>query len=140
MAVGHLGPNDVVTVTPEATVGGVVDRLESGKVGSVVVSEHDESVGIVTDPDVALAATWTDDVASEGATEVMSDDPATLPEDAEGMEISRVFGENDVHRVPVVDDGKLAGIATLDDFVATVGEELDNVADTIESQSPSYQP
>jgi hypothetical protein len=29
---------------------------------------------------------------------------------------------------------------TLDDLIATIGEQLDNVADTIEVQSPEYSP
>lgn len=34
----------------------------------------------------------------------------------------------------------LTGIVTLDDLVATIGEQLDNVADTVEIQSPNYEP
>jgi Mg/Co/Ni transporter MgtE len=46
-----------------------------------------------------------------------------------------------VRRIPVVDDdGKLVGIATLDDVVATTGEMLDDVATVIEAQSREYEP
>lgn len=38
------------------------------------------------------------------------------------------------------DDGKLESIVTVDDLVGTVGEQLDEVADTIEAQSPDYSP
>ena len=51
------------------------------------------------------------------------------------------MAESEVRRLPVVDDdGALVGIATLDDVVATVGEELEGVATVIESQSPGYSP
>lgn len=71
----------------------------------------------------------------------MTEDPVTLREDEEAMEISRTINENNVRRIPVVDeDDTLTGIVTLDDLVATIGEQLDHVADTIEVQSPDYSP
>lgn len=141
MPVGDLGPENVVETSRDATLGDVVETLKSENVGAVVVSEDDEPVGIVTDRDVALAVSDHDDVASVAVEDVMAEDPATIRADEEGIEISRVIGQEHVRRIPVVDDdGKLTGIVTLDDVVATIGEQLDNVADTIESQSPDYRP
>lgn len=46
-----------------------------------------------------------------------------------------------MRRIPLVDEnGQLAGIVTLDDLIATIGEQLDNISDTIEAQSPEYRP
>ena len=141
MPVGELGPEDVVTASPDSDIGDVVDKLESENVGAVVVTEDDAPVGIVTDRDVALAVNEYDDVTSASVEEVMSEDPATIRYDEEPIEISRAIDEHNVRRFPVVDDdGDLAGIVTLDDLVATIGEQLDNVADTIEAQSPEYSP
>lgn len=141
MPVGNLGPEEVVTADPNDTLDDVAGRLEAENVGAVIVTEDDEPVGVVTDRDVALAVPDSDDVSSREAREIMSEDPATIQEDAEAIEVSRVIGEEGVRRIPIVDDsGKLAGIVTLDDLVATIGEQLDNVADTIEVQSPEYSP
>lgn len=136
-----MGPQDVVTASPDATVGDVVEKLEAENVGSVVVTEEHRPVGIVTDRDVAMSVNAADDVASQSVTDVMTEDPATLREDEPGMEISRTLGEENVRRIPVVDENdELTGIVTMDDLVATIGEELANVANTIEVQSPDYQP
>lgn len=141
MPAGNLGPEEVVTTDPDETLHDVAGTLETEDVGAVVVTEDDEPVGVVTDRDVALAIPDSDDITSREAREIMSEDPATLQEDAEGIEISRVIDQEDVRRIPIVDDaGKLTGIVTLDDLVATIGEQLDNVADTIEGQSPEYSP
>ena len=141
MPVGELGPEDVVTVERDAKVSEVVDKLESENVGAVVVVEDDKPVGIVTDRDVALAINQMDDLATGDAESIMTENPVTLHEDDEDMEISRIIEEENVRRIPVVDDdGKLTGIVTLDDLVATVGEELGKVSNTIESQSPDYRP
>lgn len=141
MPVGQLGPDAVTTVQPGATVDEIVETLESENVGSVVVEEDGEPVGIITDRDIALQVTQTDDIASLAAEKVMSEDLVTLQEDEEGIEISRTIDEHNVRRIPIVDEnGELTGIVTLDDLVATIGEQLDNVADTIEAQSAEYSP
>lgn len=141
MPVGHLGPDDVVTVDPNAQVSEVVTTLESENVGAVVVAEEDDPVGIVTDRDVALAVDEDENIATESVEAIMTEDPVTLQEGEEAMEISRTINEHNIRRIPVVDENdELTGIVTLDDLVATIGEQLDNVADTIEAQSPDYRP
>ena len=141
MSVGELGPNDVVTASPDTDLETVAQRLASNNVGAVVVTEDDAPVGIVTDRDVALEVGRSDDVASTPAEDVMTGGLTTIPADAEPIEISRAIKEENARRFPVVDeDGTLTGIVTLDDLVATIGEQLDNVADTIEAQSPEYSP
>lgn len=141
MPVGHLGPTDVVTVDPNESVSETVDRLDSEGVGAIVVTEDDEPVGIITDRDIALAVTGEADVGSESVQSIMTTDPVTLHEDEEAIEISRTIDDHEVRRIPVVDDdGKLTGIVTMDDLVATIGEQLNHVADAIEADSPKYNP
>ncbi|MFC7010038.1 CBS domain-containing protein [Halalkalicoccus salilacus] len=141
MPVGDLGPDEVVTASPDSDLEEITQTLDSENVGAIVITEDDTPAGIVTDRDAALAIHQHDDVASVSVEDVMTEDPATIQEDAEAIEISRAIGEHDVRRFPVVDeDGSLTGIVTLDDLIATIGEQLDNVADTIEVQSPDYSP
>ncbi|WP_436346198.1 CBS domain-containing protein [Natronorubrum sp. FCH18a] len=141
MSVSELGPNDVVTAQPDTELGTVADRLASNNVGAAVVTEDDSPVGIVTDRDIALEVAQSDDVASTPAEDVMTGDPTTLEADAGPLEVSQAIEAENARRFPVVDDdGTLAGIVTLDDLVATIGEQLGNVADTIEAQSPDYSP
>lgn len=141
MTVKDMGPQDVVTTSPDATVRDVVEQLAAENVGAVVVTEENQPVGILTDRDVALSVNDADDVATQSVNEIMTENPETIQGDEPGMEISRRLGEANVRRLPVVDENdELTGIVTMDDLVATVGEELDAVADTIEVQSPDYQP
>ncbi|WP_049923684.1 CBS domain-containing protein [Halopiger djelfimassiliensis] len=141
MSVGELGPKEVVTASPDDELESITERLESENVGALVVTEDEEPVGIVTDRDAALVIHERDDVASVSVDEIMTEDPATIHEDEDPIAISRAINEHHVRRFPIVDDdGTLTGIATLDDLIATIGEELDNVVDTIETQSPEYSP
>jgi len=129
-------------VDRDATVDAVVEKFDSENVGSIVVTEGDgEPVGVVTDRDVALSLGASDDPASAGVEDVMSADPVTLREDEPNLAIAKAIDEHDVRRIPVVDEnGAVTGIVTLDDLVATVGEQMEKVSNTIEAQSPDYQP
>lgn len=141
MPVGHLGPDEVVTGNRDTTVGDIAEKLDAETVGAVVITDDDTPVGIVTDRILALAINESDDVAALTADDVMAEDPITLREGEESIEISRVIGEHGVRRIPIVDENdELTGIVTLDDLIATIGEQLDNIADTIEVQSPDYSP
>ena len=139
--VSDMASDDVVTANRDSAVGDIAEQLKSENVGAVVIADEEKPVGIVTDRDIVVAFTEHDDLRSLTADDVMTEDPATLEADEEGIEISRAIGERGVRRLPVVgDDGTVVGIVTLDDLVATIGEQLGNVADTIESQSPDYSP
>ncbi|PCR90426.1 CBS domain-containing protein [Natrinema ejinorense] len=141
MSLGKLGPQNVVTTSPDTDLEEITATLEAENVGSVVVTENDEPVGMITDRDAALAIHEHDDVGSASVEDVMTDNPVTVHEDDDPLAISEAIRDNNVRRFPIVDDdGELAGIATLDDLVATIGEELENVAATIEAQSPEYSP
>lgn len=141
MPVGNLGPEEVVTAQPDDSIEEVSNHLETENVGAVVVTEGEEPVGVVTDRDIALSVGEIEDFESEPVQKVMTEDPMTLQEDEEAIELSRTIDEASVRRIPIVDDqGNLTGIVTLDDLVATIGVQLDNIADTIEAQSPEYQP
>ncbi|WP_247003952.1 CBS domain-containing protein [Halosolutus gelatinilyticus] len=141
MSVGELGPKNVVTASRDTELPALTESFENEQVGAIVITENDEPVGIVTDRDAALAIHSHDDLASVTAEEIMAENPATIRDDEDPIEISRMIDEHNVRRFPTVDgDGKLTGIVTLDDLVATIGEELDNVSETIEAQSPEYSP
>lgn len=141
MPVGHLGPDDVVTADRDTEIVEIAETLDAENVGAVVIAENGEPEGIVTDRDIALSLPQSDDVRSLTAADVMTEDPVTLQEEEEGIQISRAIDEHNVRRIPVVDEnGELTGIVTLDDLVATIGEQLDNVADAVEAQSPEYNP
>ncbi|MFB6253130.1 MAG: CBS domain-containing protein [Halobacteriaceae archaeon] len=94
----------------------------------------------MTDRDVTLAIAE-HDPESLTADDIMSENPTTVHEEAEAVDLPEKMAEEHVRRIPVVDDdGQLTGVATLDDVVATTGEELKNIATVIESQSPEYSP
>lgn len=140
MPVGNLAV-EPVSLGPDSSVRDVVETLAEEGVGSVVIEDDGRPVGIVTDRDITLAVAKHGDTSGLSVRDIMTEDPVTINGDAEAVELPRKMAEGRVRRIPVVDDdGRLSGVATLDDVVATAGEELKDVATVIESQSPGYSP
>ena len=131
---------EAVTAERDTSIRDLARTMEEEEVGDVIVVDGDEPVGIVTDRDVALAYGREEDLSSMTAEDLMPESITTISADAEADELPKKLEEGGVRRLPVVDDdGKLVGIVTLDDVVATIGEELDDVASVIESQSRKYE-
>ena len=139
MTIGHLAPDEVVTVDRETNLAGVAEKFESEKVGSVVITEDNEPIGLLTDRDLALTFHKKEETTSLTAQDIMTEKPVIVQDDLTVKEITRIVSEHNVRRIPVVDEnGKLTRIVTIDDLITTISEELDDVVDAIESQSPKY--
>jgi CBS domain-containing protein len=72
----------------------------------------------------------------------MTRDPLTVPADAEIPKVLRQMNEAGARHVPVVEDGSVIGMITLDDLIthvagesAHVSAQMDNVAGIIRTES-----
>jgi CBS domain-containing protein len=133
------GRDELITTTPETPVADLGRIMAENAVGSVVVVENEEPVGIVTDRDLALeVVTKRLDFDTE-ARDVMSRDPVTANEDAGVAELSEKMKHGAIRRLPIVDaDGKLSGIVTLDDMVVLLEGEMEDLTAVIKSEAPPY--
>lgn len=92
--------------------------MADNHIGSVLVMDDHEIVGIVTDRDIAL-----DVVAAEldGPTttlrDIMSDELGCVDIDDNVSDVLNTMRKHGCRRVPVLADGRPAGIVTLDDLI-----------------------
>jgi CBS domain-containing protein len=123
----------VVTVGPEQTVKGLLDLLAEHRVGALVVSTDGQTVeGIVSERDVVRK------LQSDGAaaldypiSQIMTADVRTCTPDAAVDDLMVVMTERRVRHVPVVVDGKLAGIVSIGDVVKHRIDELQSERDQL---------
>ncbi len=104
------------TVTSDASVREVAERLREGGIGSLVVVEDGEPMGIVTDVD--LVGVIADGVDPETTTvvDVMSSPLYTVEPDASVVTAVERLREHDVPKLPVLADGELVGVVTTTDL------------------------
>ena len=132
------GAEQLVTAGPDTTVRDLAQLLQEGAVGSVVIVEDGEPVGIVTDRDLALEVINRDLDFETPASDVMTRDPVTVEAEMGVYEMCEKMKHNGVRRMPVIEDGELVGIVTLDDLVVLLQDEMEDIADVIRSEAPPY--
>ncbi|MFB6172357.1 MAG: CBS domain-containing protein [Haloarculaceae archaeon] len=140
MTVEALAREKVVSLSPDASITEAVALMRDRNVGSIVVVDDGSPAGILTDRDVALGAIG-DDVDPRTLTvgEVMSEDLLTVEPGTGVLDLMREMASEGVRRVPVVEDGELLGIVTLDDLVVLLSMELQSMANLIRAESPPHE-
>jgi CBS domain-containing protein len=137
MTLKDVAIRGVETAGPDASVSVLANTMDEKGVGSVVVTEENRVVGIVTDRDIALTLARETDPMTLTARDVMTPEPLTMRPDAGLLELTERMDVEGVRRVPVVDDNDvIVGIVTLDDLVRLLSVELEHLASIIEAESP----
>ena len=108
---------DPRTVEPGHSVVDAARQMAEGDVGAVLVTENGNVTGILTDRDIAVR------VVAEGrdpqgtkVSDVCTSNPSTLTVDQSVDDAIRIVREQNVRRVPVVQDGRPAGIVSIGDL------------------------
>jgi CBS domain-containing protein len=111
-----------VSATADATLGEVATLMRDRSVGSVIITEHERPVALITDRDLALAlgaddAGRGDRVAEHASRPLVTGEPEMDVEEAAALMV-----QHRVRRLPVVHGGAIAGIVTLDDLAVRTGD------------------
>jgi CBS domain-containing protein len=115
----------VVTVTRDATVGDVVAELTHHKVGALVVSPDGQHIeGIVSERDIVKRLSVLNTrLLDEPVSSIMSTDVRVTAPTDDVESIMNLMTERRIRHVPVVEDGRLAGIISIGDVVKSrIGE------------------
>lgn len=113
----HKG-EDVISVPPDRSVLDAMRVLVAHNIGSVVVLDGTEVVGILTERDVLrLGARETDLLSSTRVEEAMTRDVVIgFPEDDIGY-VMEIMTENRIRHLPILEDEVLCGIVSIGDIV-----------------------
>jgi CBS domain-containing protein len=116
--------NQVVTISPEATVTELLAKLAEHNVGALVVSADGTSVaGIVSERDVVRLLNGTPDGGQVRVSAIMTSEVHTCSPDDHIDNLMRLMTDRRIRHVPVVVDGSLAGIVSIGDVVKSrIGE------------------
>lgn len=125
----------LVVLHPETPVLEAARAMENNEIGAVLVQSSGELVGIVTDRDLAVRATGQGlDPQSTPIEAVMTEGPACLPIDASRADATGLMTSRNIRRIPLLENGKLAGLVTLDDLLLDEAASLDDLSEVVEAQ------
>jgi IMP dehydrogenase len=103
---------DVVTASPEQTVGEVDAMMERAEVsGAPVVDSEDRVLGIISGTDIRP---YLEIGESDSVREAMTDEVITAREDVSAREALELMYDHKIERAPIVDeDDRLTGLVTM---------------------------
>jgi CBS domain-containing protein len=116
--------HDVLTVQPDDTVLKALELMAKKNVGAVIVTENDAPVGIFTERDYARNVILKGRSSSNTPIrDIMVPDVIFVKPEQTVDECMAIMSEKRFRHLPVMQEGKLAGIISIGDLVKTIIDE-----------------
>lgn len=127
MLVRQIMQKNLITVSFHSSVQEAASKMKQNNIGSILVVEDGSKLkGMVTDRDIALdVVAENKDPRSTCVCDIMSTDVITADADADIDSAIRIMNRAKVMRLPITENGKLAGIVSLADLASVMKSEVD---------------
>jgi len=125
----------VATIRPDQTVTAVLAALRDRNIGALVVSEDGEAVdGIISERDIVHGlADHGSQLLSLNVAELMTRPVTTCDPDDSVADLMAEMTNRRIRHLPVVRDGRLAGIVSIGDLVKNRLDEIEYEASSLRS-------
>jgi CBS domain-containing protein len=118
--------SDVLTVRPEQMVKDAIKKMEDIAVGTALVTEGDQLVGIISERDVFRKVVLQGkSIDAVPVMEIMSTRLTTVAPETSLDECMRLMTEKRIRHLPVLKDHQLCGIVSIGDVVKYLVVEKD---------------
>ena len=123
-------------ISSDATLQDAAREMQSDDIGAVLVTDNGDVAGILTDRDIVVRAVAEGrDPSSTTVGDVATRDVTTLTPDSSVDDAIRIVREKNVRRIPVVEDGRPAGIVSIGDLA--IERDTDSALADISSEPPN---
>jgi CBS domain-containing protein len=126
---------DVRTIDRNSTVEQAARMMKELNVGSIPVTENGNVIGIITDRDVVLRNVADERTAADTRVEeVMSKTVVTATPDMDVHRAADLMAQNQIRRLPVVENNRMVGIVSIGDLAVRniyeneAGEALSSIS------------
>lgn len=126
----------VATVKPQQTIKEAAQLMSQYNVGSVPVVDGGKCVGILTDRDITLrSVSQGQDPQATKVQSVMTSNVVTGTPQMDVHEAATLMSQHQIRRLPIVDNGSIAGIVALGDLATQniyqneAGEALSQISE-----------
>jgi len=109
---------NVKTVKTDDTVHAAVKKMNKFDIGSVIVTASGRPVGIITETNIMRRIVEPRmDPATIWAKDIMTAPLITIDPNADLTEAAKLMADNNINRLPVMEDDKLVGLLSSTDIV-----------------------
>lgn len=114
---------DVITINLKKSISDAALLMKVRKIGSLVVTDDETSVGIVTERDFVRRAVANKVQFDESISEITSKPLVTIDPDSTLEEAARLMLEKKIRRLLVIEEEKIKGIIVASDFARQLSKE-----------------
>ena len=122
MKVSEIMSTTLTTIEPESTLGEAATIMGERKVGSVLVCEDDQLVGILTERDIVRALSSEHDAPMRPVAEWMTKGPQTTRPDADVRDALRTMVDGGFRHLPVLDADRTVGMVSIRDVAGSMAD------------------
>ncbi len=116
-SIREIMTKDPIALSADQPVIEAARCMRDRDIGNVIVTEGDRVAGILTDRDIAVRVIAEGrDPQTTNIGEVASMNPNTISPDDSVDDAIRMMREHNIRRLPVVDNGRPAGVVTIGDL------------------------
>jgi CBS domain-containing protein len=134
MKVKDIMSTDVVCLSRDDTVEHAAQLMEQNGIGSIPVCDGATVVGIVTDRDITLRSVASGGGIVQTVGQVMTPNPVVAQPEMDIHAAARLMSDNQIRRIPIVQQGSLVGIVSLGD-ISTDPQLQDNAEQALKNIS-----
>lgn len=117
---------DVTTIAPEASIKRAADWLRAKNIGALVVTRENAVLGLISEREIVRAfSRYGETAGSIPVKEIMHHGVPTVSPDDSINRVMNLMTHHRVRHMPVLRDGKLAGIISIGDVVKHRLEDLE---------------
>lgn len=133
MQVKQAMTKKVLVTAPDITIREVARIMAEHRVGCLIVLDNNKKiVGIITELDIIRKVVAGDkDPSTTTVEEVMSKEVYTVQADQTLEEASRIMIENNIKKLPVLENDKLVGILTATDLISVQPKMIETLANLL---------
>ncbi len=127
--------DQVAYVNPNCSVEECAKIMCNNHVGCIPVCDNSKQiVGLVTDRDIILRTIGCGkDIKNTNVSDIMTSKVCCCTPDVDVSEAEKIMSENQIRRLPVIDNNKVIGILTLGDLAANEAVNTQGVCATLEN-------
>lgn len=136
MKVKDVMTTSVTTASDRSTLSEVANQMQRLNVGAIPVCDSsNKPIGIVTDRDMVIRGLSSGAEANTPVGKVMTKEIVSVSPETGIHEAARIMAENQVRRLPVVENNTIVGILSIGDlairdiYVNEAGDALSNISE-----------
>ena len=140
MKVSDIMTSNVSTLTENSSVQEAATQMSNLNLGSLPVCDSNNNpIGLITDRDIVIRNVAQGGAANSSIKEVMTPKVISVTPDTDIHEAAAIMAQNQIRRLPVIENGKVMGIVAIGDlavrdiYVNEAGDALSKISEPIKS-------